>query len=339
MKKSLYILLINFGLLLFLLILVEGGSRVFMQEKKNEALFSDKDLRIRGRSFIQKNKTRGFALIPNFTNNNYTVNSQGFRGKEFPKDFDKQFKILTLGESTTFGWGVNEEETYPYYLKKKLKENNRAFYIINGGVPSYTSSQVVLYMKEIFTKDIVKPDMILVNIMWNDIWYSTVKNWHSNILVHQEPPSWLNFLTKHSYFFYGLVMGFAEDEKKTNIFNKEAYSFYLSNLKSMIELANKNKVNIAFVAPPFDGDHMPEKGLQEFQIHYSKQFLINTAQKYSQGMNQIAADYDIPIITHKLDLKNMHQNSLFLDALHPTAEGNSIMANDIALELILLITH
>ncbi len=161
--------------------------------------------------------------------------------------------------------------------------------------------------------------------MWNDIWYSSIKNWHPNILIYQKPPSWLEFLLKNSYFFYGMVMN---NEKEKNVFNKEAYEQYLNNIENMIDIAKKHNTKIVFIEPPFDSDHMGEK-LNEFQITYTKSFLIKTAKTYREGLKNLLKNKEIILINHPLSLDNIHQKKLFLDALHPTPEGNKIMAKEI----------
>ncbi len=327
------VLLINLAIFLLLLLSLEGISRLFIVKQEAQAIFNDEDLRIRGRSFIQKDEIKGFSLVPNFKNSHYEINAQGFRSKAFPLDLDSKFTILCLGESTTFGWGVDENQSYPYQLQNELNKKNSDFYVINGGVPSYTSSQVLLYMQEILSKKELKPDLILLNIMWNDIWYSSVKNWHPNILVHQKQALYLSLLIKHSYFFYALMQSFQKQEKNENIFNQEAYNHYLFNIKAMIRLALKNNVKIILIEPPFDADHISKEGLEEFKVHYTKKFLIQTAFQYNQAAKNIAKSYDVAFIQHRLGLQNIHQSSLFLDALHPKAQGNLMIAQDISQSL------
>ena len=315
---------------------MEGISRLLISKDKKSSLFSDEELRTRGRSFVEKDETLGFRLVPNYKDKRYSINSEGFRGEEFPKDFNSKFKILTLGESTTFGWDVKNDETYPYYLMQKLQKNPKNVYVINGGIPSYTSAQTLLYMREIFKKDKIRPDIILINILWNDIWYSSISNWHPNILIHQKNPTWLSFLTQHSRLFYALTIGVAgEDSKKAkkDIFNQKAYTYYIDNLKGMINLAKKHNIQIAFVEPPFDADHMSEN-LDEFQVTYSKKFFIETAKKYRKSMQQLAKKEGIPILNHSLSLDHLHQPKLFLDALHPTPKGNKQIAEDIYTDVL-----
>ena len=59
-----------------------------------------------------------------------STNSQGYRGPEFP-DTVSHPRILCVGDSVTFGWGVTFDESYPARLSKLLGVD-----VINVGVPA-----------------------------------------------------------------------------------------------------------------------------------------------------------------------------------------------------------
>jgi phospholipase/lecithinase/hemolysin len=46
-------------------------------------------------------------------------------------------------------------------------------------------------------------------------------------------------------------------------------------------------------------------------------------------MKELLQTRGIKLINHPLSLDNLHQQRLFLDALHPTPEGNRIMAKSV----------
>ncbi len=331
---------INILVLLALLMATEGISRIFFPESTLTPIFNDSELRSRGRSFIEPHPNRGFALKANFKNDLYQSNSLGFRNHEFPAEFDHQYyKVLAIGESTTFGWQVNNNHSYPAQLmqlatEKQAQIGGKSLYVVNAGIPSYTSSQTRAYLEEILLKGQLKPDIVLLNIMWNDIWYSSVKNWHPDILIYQKPPALLTWLLEHSRLAHLIVMGMPSKEKLTDIENPRALQQYKQNLQAMIALAQQYNIKLAFVEPPIDADHMPEQGLNEFQIRYSKPFFIEQAKQYRQTMQTVASNAKYPVLNHMLSLDHLHQKSLFLDLLHPTEEGNAIMAGNIYTPLI-----
>lgn len=51
------------------------------------------------------------------------------------------FRIMTLGCSTTFGWGVDDDQTWPAVLEKTLTAQGRAIEVINGAQKGHTSFQ------------------------------------------------------------------------------------------------------------------------------------------------------------------------------------------------------
>jgi len=71
------------------------------------------------------------------------INSKGFRGEEFPEQKPKgTYRVACIGDSTTFGWSVGDDETYPYQLEGILKKDcRREVEVLNLGVTGYTSLQ------------------------------------------------------------------------------------------------------------------------------------------------------------------------------------------------------
>jgi lysophospholipase L1-like esterase len=335
-NKILQITFINIAILAILLLSLEGLSRIVFPAQETKAIFNDQDLRVRNRPFVKHHPTRGFALKENFKNDLYTIDKNGFRVvPDTPNDVN--FTILAMGESTTFGWMVKDNETYPYYLQQFLNQKAQHIQVINAGIPSYTSSQVLEYLKEILSKHTIKPNLILVNIMWNDIWYSSVQQWHPDILIYQKPPKWFVWLHKYSHLFNLLQEYFSSNKSQqtTDRFNQPALDKYADNIKQMIDIARQHNIAIAFVEPPLDADHLSSKGLNEFHITYTKPYLIKMGRLYYQTMRDIAITYHIPVINQSLGLEDIHQKNLFLDALHPTAQGNKKMAKDIAKQVSL----
>jgi lysophospholipase L1-like esterase len=65
-----------------------------------------------------------------------TTNSYGFRGDEFkiPKPAGVH-RILCLGDSITFGWGVDNEQTFPALLQQRLRQAGLgAVEVLNAGI-------------------------------------------------------------------------------------------------------------------------------------------------------------------------------------------------------------
>ena len=70
------------------------------------------------------------------------ANSLGFRSGELPRRKAPQtYRIVFLGDSTTFGWGVEAEERFSERLAARLnaRRDGMRYEVINLGIPGYTS--------------------------------------------------------------------------------------------------------------------------------------------------------------------------------------------------------
>jgi hypothetical protein len=76
------------------------------------------------------------------------------------------FRILMLGDSLTFGWGVPIEQTYVKRLEAMITAAGIKAEVINAGVGNYnTSMEVAYYMAEGHR---FQPDVVILNYFIND---------------------------------------------------------------------------------------------------------------------------------------------------------------------------
>lgn len=80
------------------------------------------------------------------------INSLGTRGPEFqPAKPEGVVRILSVGDSKTFGWGLTEAETYSARLQVLLQERvgkERRIEVINAGVNAWSYPQIKLFLRE-----------------------------------------------------------------------------------------------------------------------------------------------------------------------------------------------
>jgi len=95
-----------------------------------------------------------------------TTNSLGLRSnREFSFQVpEKTKRVLFLGDSYTFGFGVEAEETYPMYLEEILNNNSgdtREYEVINAGFNNgMTTDAQYLYLRDIGMR--FHPDLVIV---------------------------------------------------------------------------------------------------------------------------------------------------------------------------------
>jgi len=97
--------------------------------------------------------------------------SQGLRDRDYSQArADGQHRILVLGDSLTFGWGVPVERTYPKVLERLLNagrpSESPTYEVVNAGVGNYNTVQEVAYFKERGVR--YKPDEVVLGFYIND---------------------------------------------------------------------------------------------------------------------------------------------------------------------------
>jgi lysophospholipase L1-like esterase len=97
------------------------------------------------------------------------TNSLGLRSAEVaqPKP-DGVTRILALGDSVTFGWGLRGEDAYPSQLASLLAtlRPNQRFEVVNAGVSGYGTWQQGLWLAEDGLA--LQPDVVVVQAHLND---------------------------------------------------------------------------------------------------------------------------------------------------------------------------
>jgi len=332
-RRALALAATNLAVLAGLLALLETGARLLFPRSPPANLFADRERELAGRAFVEPHPSRGFALVPGFESEKYRINRAGFRGEELPADLARRTLVLAVGESTTFGWEVSEGEDYPSVLRRRLgADAGSQLYVINAGVPSYTSTQVLRNLEELLPR--LRPEVVLVSILWNDLWFSTLTNWDPDVLVSPQPPPWRRFLLAHSGLYRSLALRPVSGSGSVNVFNEAALRQYLTNVQAMIDLCAAAGARLVLVEPPLHGEHMHPLGFNPFgQVHLTRAFYLDLAAAYQDAVDRLARRRGVPVITHRLSLRRDKPKDLFLDMLHPTAAGNAALADDVAARL------
>ncbi len=146
--------IITIGFLVVSLFLVEGIGRA-------TGLLSP------FRSMMRMSATKGYELDPAQPH----INSHGLRDREFSlQKMPNTFRIVTLGDSFTYGQGVLSQETYVKQLEMLLNVQREGqslrYEVLNAGVPGYNTRQEFLHLKEVGLQ--FEPDIVLIGYNMND---------------------------------------------------------------------------------------------------------------------------------------------------------------------------
>jgi hypothetical protein len=107
------------------------------------------------------------------------VNAAGLRTPEVAPRRPGELRILSLGESSSFGIGVDDDETYAAQLERLLgRRLARRVTVINAGVPAYSSFQSLLWLRHRGTA--LDPDVVLFYHELNDYLPSSLRDSSNN---------------------------------------------------------------------------------------------------------------------------------------------------------------
>lgn len=109
-----------------------------------------------------------------------SVNHQGTRGPDVAPKQPGELRILSLGESTTFGVNVSDDETYSARLEQFLQATrpNGRVTVINAGVSAYSSFQSVTYLEQ--RGFAFQPDVVLFYHEVNDYLPTSLRDASNN---------------------------------------------------------------------------------------------------------------------------------------------------------------
>ena len=129
------------------------------------------------------------------------TNSLGMRGGEPSPEDSSLYRITALGDSFTFGFGVEEEAAYPAVLERILNESpegrRRRFEVLNLGVVGYNTRDEAVVLESRALP--LRPRAVIVGYVLNDPEIDPRQSLHK----YFDPPSWW----RHSHALRLLHLG------------------------------------------------------------------------------------------------------------------------------------
>ncbi|MEW5995137.1 MAG: SGNH/GDSL hydrolase family protein, partial [Candidatus Zixiibacteriota bacterium] len=228
----------------------------------------------------------------------YRINSLGLRGDEVPPKKDRP-RILALGNSCTFGWGVTDEQTYTRRLEKLL---GGSYEVINCGIPGYSSWQGKLFLQRELID--LQPDILLICYAWNDHWAAANQIADKD---QQLPPQAIlavqNFLSRfHSYRLLKKLLLSAVEKNPDSLFDRSAPVYrvgledFALNLREMCRFARSHNVRPYLMTSPIASLHIYFPPGSRSLIHrYHQKYndvIWEVAKSEGVGLIDLAAEFD-----------------------------------------------
>jgi lysophospholipase L1-like esterase len=272
--------------------------------------------------------TRLWALAPGRKQNGAvwaTISPLGLRGG-LPADPKPpgRLRVLVLGDSTWFGHGVEDDETFPAQLEARLRADGLDVDVLNGGVPGYSTEQTRVELDELGWS--LAPDLLLLGNLWSD---NNVDSFRDEDLLATARAADRNPL--YASHFFRLLTSAVDQARggeggrlvtwtRTSQWpetggRRVSLKRYAENLDAMVRDAAARGVGAALLSPcnieTVKGRHRDGASWDVF----------------FDAQRALAAHHGIPIV-ETLDAVRAAgaPESLFLDVMHPTAAGHAVFA-------------
>jgi lysophospholipase L1-like esterase len=94
------------------------------------------------------------------------INGLGLRNEEIKIEHGDKTRILCFGDSWTFGWGVDLEQSWPKVMNQYLVQNQLSVEVINCGQGGQYTTTYKKYMERLVP--MLKPDLVVVGVLQGD---------------------------------------------------------------------------------------------------------------------------------------------------------------------------
>jgi len=269
-----------------------------------------------------------WKLKPNIKVRAIGTNSLGLRDEEIPENKGDEFRILSLGESTTFGLWVKQEETYSVSLEERMGSvKGKPLRVINAGLPGYTLFQGYIYLKHRGIE--LKPDAVMIYFGHNDFLpVANLRKRDGMATVRTLGLSDWELFQQRQAFKWKLGFWLAQ---RSN-FVRATMSSPNKNVKQESIKANPDKVRV-----PREHREQLLKMYQEFCAARDIVFIVivpwyQTFKKHIALLRKFAAENNVLIVDLPkiLEIPNKRKKIFFRDSTHPNPRGHRAIAEAIA---------
>jgi len=141
-----------------------------------------------------------------------STNALGFRDREIERKQDGELRILLLGDSITFGYGVSDEETYGRKLESILtSELGRKVRTVNAGMGGFNTVQEAAFLEN--QAAAIDPDVVSLLYLPNDI-DSNIPPFNPGEAIYGNASKVTRILLEKSWLFRLAVFASTEPEPK-----------------------------------------------------------------------------------------------------------------------------
>jgi hypothetical protein len=284
---------------------------------------------LKGKFYItSKNRVLRYELKPNISVGHISVNSDGFRAKEYSIPKPKgTFRIILLGDSEAFSQSLSLNDTFAKKLESRINEicKDRVFEILNMGVEGYNTIQELEFLKYKALK--YQPDSVILYYCFNDPDYPEYyfkKNFFtSNFLtIRYTQYRFKKMLVKRDRRLKNIK---SEEDNFRYLYTHETWEYTKDAILELSELSKKQKFKFVLVITP-----EVSSAVYNFTDKYPYWYI--------NGKIASLKNENVEVIDPTYFLKEQNSNPLDLvmspEDRHKNAKYNSLIASYISDELI-----
>ncbi|HEY6205518.1 MAG TPA: SGNH/GDSL hydrolase family protein [Chthoniobacterales bacterium] len=106
-----------------------------------------------------------------------SINSLGFRDREFTLPHGSNYRIVAIGDSFTYGWGVEVEQSWPKILERELNNSRLHVEVANLGHPGDGPIQYAETANKAIP--LLHPDLVIVEALQGDDLSQSIPQTHT----------------------------------------------------------------------------------------------------------------------------------------------------------------
>jgi len=257
-----------------------------------------------------------------FVEGTYTINSRGLRTPEFavPKP-PGITRVVCLGNSCTFGYGVPDEVIYARQLEELLRQDapQSQWEVVCAGVTGYASLQGMRFARRHLAE--WQPDVVTICYGWNDHWIAAggvadrdqelPAQWKlalQNQLTHSRSYRWLKYLIFK-------IMASGGDDQPVQPVLRVSPDDYTTNIANLVAYCRELGARVIVLTAPI-ADQNPHP------------VLARGHQAYITSTRQIAAQLQTELVDAASAFEGhpeFYDNSM-ADYIHYNAAGHRLVA-------------
>lgn len=259
------------------------------------------------RTVFAAHPTRGWTLPESTTFEFFgvpaTTNHLGLRSAA--PQASPAVRVLTLGDSSAFGHGVDDAETFSAMLAKRTGAD-----VQNGGVPGYTCVQSADRYRDLV--DVLRPDILMLYTLHNDVRKITSED---EIWVNRAATLGILRLLSTAQRWLKMRRG---DSRVT-------VAEYEACISGLIAAQQSRGGGLLLIAP-FEQKHLEVRG-----TGVSGAKGMGHQRPYRDVLAALAETHSQPFLnlTDTSWAGDHPTASLMLDPVHPTATGHRLIATEI----------